>query len=106
MRTNEKVTVLHELKDINVKVDYFWSADNKLINWNEQVPLPVGWIRAKVKIDLLEFTEHFEGLDKTADFNVCRLFINETFIGELLEAELKQTEHTEFYYCRVCVGHG
>lgn len=32
MRTNEKRTTLHEYSDCTIKVNYFWSADDKVIN--------------------------------------------------------------------------
>lgn len=35
MRTNEKTTPLQEFEDINVRVDYFWATDDKLVNWND-----------------------------------------------------------------------
>ena len=84
MITNEKTTTLQEFEDINVRADYFWATDDRLVNWNDQVNLPIGWLHAKVKIDLLEFTETYEELDKTMDLRVQRLYINEEFIGELI----------------------
>lgn len=84
MRTNEKITTMQEFEDINVRADYFWATDDKLVNWNEQVNLPIGWLHAKVRVDLLEFTETFEELSKSMDIAIQRLYINDEFIGELV----------------------
>ena len=105
MRTNEKTTPLQEFDDINIRVDYFWATDDKLVNWNDQVDLPIGWLHAKVKIDLLEFTEVFEELDKTFDAKVQRLYINEEFIGELIGIDVVKGETGYIFKCAVCVGY-
>lgn len=101
MRTNEKTTTLQEFEDINVKVDYFWVTDDKLVNWNDQVELPAGWLHAKVKIDLLEFTETFENTDKAMDVKIQRLYINEEFIGELISIGIVEG----IMKCAVAVGY-
>jgi hypothetical protein len=101
MRTNEKTTVLSEFSDINVKADYFWATDDKLVNWNDQVNLPVGWLHAKVRVDLLEFTETFEELDKSMDVAIQRLFINDEFIGELVGIAVVK----DILKCAVLVGY-
>jgi hypothetical protein len=109
MRTNEKTTTLASREDVNVRVDYFWidhEHEGKLINWTDQVELPIGWLHANVRIDLLEFTEHFEGLDRTQDFKVPQLYINEEFIGELLGTKLKHVDGREVLKCAVAVGCG
>lgn len=105
MRTNEKVTPLQEFDDINVRVDYYWATDDKLVNWNDQVDLPIGWLHAKVKTDLLEFTEVFEELDKTMDLKVQRLYINEEFIGELIGIGITKGETGPIMRCAVCAGY-
>ena len=106
MRTNEKVTIIQEMTDVNVRVNYFWHTDEKLINWNDNVDFPVGWLHANVVIDKLEFTEEFEGLGKTVNFEVYRLHINDTFIGELIEAGDKEAESGTIFMFSVVVGHG
>jgi hypothetical protein len=103
MRTNEKTTTLQEYNDIHVKADYFCVTDDKLVNWNDQVNLPAGWIHAKVKIDLLEFTETFEERDKAMDVKVQRLYINDDFIGELIGVGVVQGETGLIMKCAVCV---
>lgn len=106
MRTNEKTTTLATNEDVNVRVDYFWvDKDGKLINWNDQIDLLIGWLHAKVRIDLLEFTETFESSDETKDFKILRLYVNDAFIGELLGADPKETEHGEILKCAVAVGY-
>lgn len=57
-------------------------------------------------MDLLEFTETFDSLDKTANFAVAQLYINEEFIGELFNIEEKETEHGTMLKCVVIVGYG
>ena len=90
MRTNETITPIREWDDINVKVKYFISKGGV----QEEVDaysmgLPIAWIHSNVKIDLLEFTEVFEEDNKSTRFAVCRLFINDTFIGGLIEIDDK-----------------
>lgn len=106
MRTNEKRTTLHEYSDCHVKVNYFWCTDDKVINWNDQVTLPKVWLHAKARLDLLEFTEEFEGLGTTKDFSVFELYLNDQFIGELIEAGMVNQETIEYLKCEVAVGYG
>lgn len=105
-RTNEKRTTVHEWDDVNVKVDYFWAEDDKMIKCNDQVPLPIGWLHAKVRVDLLEFTENFEGLGITKDFRASQLYINDEFIGELFDIQLEAGETSTYLKCEVIVGAG
>ena len=106
MRTNEKVTVLASLDNAKVRVDYFCLSDGKPILWNDQVNLPIGWLHAKVKVDLLEFTEQAENQDSSMDVKVCRLHINDAFIGEVLGAEVKETDSGPFIKYKVAVCYG
>lgn len=90
MRTNETITPLREWNDINVKVKYFVS--NGDMRTLEEVDassagLPIAWIHSKVRMDLLEFTEVSEEDNKSVRFAVCRIFINDTFLGGLAEFE-------------------
>lgn len=105
-RTNEKRTIIHEWDDVNVKVDYFWAEDDKMIKYNDQVPLPIGWLHAKVRVDLLEFTENFESLEITKDFRVSQLYINGEFIGELFDIQMEAGEVSTYLKCEVIVGAG
>ena len=107
MRTNEKTTVLASNEDVNVKVDYYWVAeDDKLINWNDKVHMPVGWIHSNVRIELFEFTESFEGINEAKDFKALKLYINDEFIGELIGTDTKETKSGEILKCAVAVGYG
>jgi hypothetical protein len=106
MRTNEKVTTIHEWDDINVKVNYFWAEDDKMVKCNDQVPLPVGWLHAKVRIDLLEFTENLEGLGISHDFHISQLYINDEFIGELFEIKMEEGASSTYLRCDVVIGAG
>lgn len=105
MRTNEKRITINEWPDVNIRADYFWATDDRLVNWNDQVNLPVGWLHAKARLDLLEFTETFENLDKSMDVAVFQLYINDEFIGELSNIEEKKTEHGTILKCAVVVGY-
>ena len=104
MRTNEKTTPIHEWDDVSVKARYFIGGA-KMVDVTSQEPLPVGWIHAKVRIDLLEFTETFENLDKTLDVHVFRLYINDEFVGELFDVKQEQTECGLVIKCEVIVGY-
>ena len=93
MRTNETTTPIREWDDINIKVKYFISKGD--MRTLEEVDassagLPIAWIHSKVKMDLLEFTEVSEEDNKSVRFAVCRLFINDAFIGGL--AEIKEED--------------
>lgn len=106
MRTNEKRTTIHEWDDINVKVNYFWAEDDKMVKCNEQVPLPVGWLHAKVRIDLLEFTEDLDGLGISHDFHISQVYINDEFIGELFEVKMEEGASSTYLRCDVVIGAG
>jgi len=99
MRTNEQVATVYEHKDVSVKVDYFLANEDKMVCCNETAEHPTAWIHADVKVDLLTFTETFEGLDKSMDLTVCRLYINDEFIGEIFDSEMYEAENgTVFKY--------
>ena len=106
MRTNEKRTTIHEWDDINVKVNYFWAEDDKMVKCNDQVPLPVGWLHAKVRIDLLEFTENLDGLGISHDFHISQVYINDEFIGELFEIKMEEGASSTYLRCDVVIGAG
>lgn len=106
MRTNEKTTTLATNEDVNVRVDYFWvDKEGRLINWNEQTNLPIGWLHANVRMDLQEFTETFEASGEAKDFRIMKLYINDSFIGELLGADIKETDCGDVLKCAVAVGY-
>lgn len=105
MRTNEKTTTLQEFNGFTVKVRYFWTTDDKMIRYDEGARLPIGWINSNVRIDMLEFTETFEELDKSMDVKVQRLYINDEFIGELFDVDLEETEHGLILKCDVIIGY-
>ena len=104
MRTNEKTTPIIEWDDVNVMARYF-AAGDQMVDITGQVSLPVGWIHSKVRIDLLEFTETFENLDKTLDVHVFRLYVNDEFIGELFDVKQEQTAHGLLIKCEVIIGY-
>jgi hypothetical protein len=104
MRTNEKVTTLHEWDDANVKARYYIGGD-KLVDVTDQTPLPVGWLHSKVRIDLLEFTETFESLDKTMDVKAARLYVNDEFIGDLFDVAQEEAEFGLLIKCNIMVGY-
>ena len=106
-RTNEKRTTLHEYEDCSISVDYFWaSEEDGLILWNTEVNLPTGWIHSKVRVDLFEFTENFESLEKAMDFKTLQLYINDAFIGELVDIREEPTDKGLILRCSVVVGAG
>lgn len=102
-RTNEKTTPLHTINDINVKVAYFLIKESKLVRCT--VPIgPEGWLHAKVKTDLYEFTEVFEEDNKSVDVQMQRLYINDKLIGELLDVAFAEAESGLILKCNVCIA--
>ena len=104
MRTNEKTTTLLEFEDINVKARYFTAGD-KMVDVTADAQLPVGWLHAKVKVDLLEFTETFETTHTAMDVRVARLYVNDEFIGELFDVKQEETKFGPLIKCEVIVGY-
>lgn len=106
-RYNEKRTTIHEYEDINVKVRYLWLADNKVLDVSESLGRPFGWLHSKVRVDLYEFTEHFESMDQDLDVKVLQLFINDEYVGELNTVEEKVTDYNQMILsCGVIIGNG
>ena len=106
-RTNEKRTTIHKYEDANVLINYVWANDDELIDWNDEVDdLLRAYLHAKVRVDLLEFTENFEALDKTVDFQAFQLYINGEFLGQLANIEEKEITHGPLVICTVIVGAG
>ncbi len=105
MRTNEMVTPVYEREDVSVKVDYFMAGKDKMVCCNDTAEYPTAWIHAKVKVDLLTFTETFEGLEKTMDVGVCRLYVNDTFIGEIFDSATSETENGIIYKYNVVLAY-
>jgi hypothetical protein len=105
-RTNEKRTVVHEYNDLSVVVSYFWVDGEQLTDITSEVDLPEAWIHAKARVDLLEFTENFESLGNSMDFKTLQLYVNDEYVGELLEIKEDTGKFGSILKCKVAVGAG
>lgn len=102
-RTNEKQTTIQEFDDASVKVNYFSIEDEDLTPCGQAGHLLGGWIHCKVRIDLLEFTEWTEALERLVDFKIFQLYVNDEFIGELINVRDEATPHGIVLFCSVVV---
>ena len=103
---SEERILIHDLKKVNVKVDFLWDTKSELVDWNDCVMYPTFWTDVDVRVETLTFAEQLLG--QVFVFNTQQLFINDQCIsGDVLDFRCERDNSGKItVFCKVVVGWG
>jgi hypothetical protein len=82
-RKDESREILFEAKNVSLKLDFYWNAHGKRINWNKNVKVQKNYSKVDIKVERYVFTQVFESIEDTT-FETLQLFVN----GKLVEGDV------------------
>ena len=96
--------VLHELRGVNLKVDFFLGTRKELLNNSKCIAYSICWNGVDVRIDLITFTEQLSELDFY--FSAQQLFIDDHVItGDVIDFHWEVDEKEKIIaYCKILIG--
>ena len=96
--------VLHELKGVNLKVDFFLGTRAELLDSAKCLAYTLCWDSVDILIDLTTFTEQVHDLDFY--FSAQRLIIDDHVIsGEVIDFHWETDEDGKIIvYCKILIG--
>ena len=96
--------VLHELRGVNLKVDFFLGTRKELLNNSKCIAYSICWKGVDVRIDLITFTEQLSELDFY--FSAQQLFIDDHIIsGDVIDFHWEIDEAGLIIaYCKILIG--
>ena len=100
----EDRVVLHELRGVNVKVDFFLGTRSDLLNNTRCVAYSTCWREVDIRVDLITFTEQLSDLDFY--FSSQQLSIDDQLItGDVIDFHWEADENGKIIaYCRILIG--
>jgi hypothetical protein len=100
----ETRVVLHELKGVNLKVDFLLGTRKDLLENIDCLTYSVCWAIVDVRVDAITVTERVSGLDFC--FSVQQLIIDDHVIsGEVIEFKEEVNEHGVITICcKILIG--
>ena len=96
--------VLHELKGVNVKVDFFLGTRAELLNNAKCIAYSICWKHTDIRVDLITFTEQLSDLDFY--FSTQQLFIDDhVILGDVIDFNWEVDEAGLIIaYCKILIG--
>ena len=96
--------VLHELRGVNLKVDFFLGTRAELLNNTKCIAYAVCWRGVDVRVDSITFAEQV--LDLDFYFRAQQLYINDSIIfGDVIDFNWEINEKEKIIaYCRILIG--
>jgi hypothetical protein len=96
--------VLHELRGVNLKVDFFLGTRAELLNDAQCIAYSICWKNVDIRVDLLTFTEQLSDLDFY--FSTQQLYIDDHAItGDVIDFHWEVDEHGLIIaYCKILIG--
>ena len=96
--------VLHELRNVNVKVDFFLGTRKELLDNSKCIAYSICWRGVDVRVDLITFTEQLYELDFY--FSGQQLFIDDHVItGDVVDFHWESDENGKIIaYCKILIG--
>jgi hypothetical protein len=96
--------VLHELRGVNLKVDFFLGTRKELLDNSKCIAYSICWKGVDVRIDLITFTEQLSELDFY--FSAQQLFIDDHIIsGDVIDFHWEVDETGLIIaYCKILIG--
>ena len=95
--------VLHELKGVNLKVDFFLGTRAELLNNARCIAYSICWKNVDIRVELLTFTEQL--LDIDFYFSAQQLFIDDHAIsGDVIDFHWETDEAGLIIaYCKILI---
>ena len=96
--------VLHELRGVNVKVDFFLGTRKDLLNNTRCIAYSTCWREVDIRVDLLTFTEQLYDLDFY--FSAQQLAIDDHLIsGDVIDFHWEVDDAGKIIaYCKILIG--
>lgn len=96
--------ILHELRGVNIKVDFFLGTRSDVINQAKCVAYSVCWQKVDIRVDLVTFTEQISELDFF--YSGQQLYIDDHMIsGDIVDFYLEATEPNKLTaFCKIAIG--
>ena len=96
--------VLHELKGVNLKVDFFLGTRKELLENAKCIAYSICWRGVDVRVDTITFTEQVSELDFY--FSGQQLFIDDHIItGDVIDFRWEITDNNKIIvYCKILIG--
>ena len=98
----DRVT-LHELKGVNVKVDFFLGTRKELLDRSKCIAYSICWKAVDIRVDIITFTEQLSDLDFY--FSAQQLFIDDHVIsGDVIDFTWETDELGKIIaYCKILI---
>lgn len=96
--------ILHELRGVNVKVDFFLGTRKDLLDDSKCMAYSICWRGVDVRVDTITFTEQISDLDFY--FSGQQLFIDDHIItGDVVDFRWESDENNKIIaYCKILIG--
>lgn len=96
--------MLHELRGVNVKVDFFLGTRKELLDTSKCVAYSICWRVVDIRVDMITFTEQLSDLDFY--FSTQQLFIDDHVIsGDVIDFHWEADENDKIIaYCKILIG--
>ena len=96
--------VLHELRGVNLKVDFFLGTRAELLDDARCIMYSICWKNVDIRIDLITFTEQLSDLDFY--FSAQQLFIDDHIIsGDVIDFNWEADDKGKIIaYCKILIG--
>ena len=96
--------VLHELRGVNLKVDFFLGTRKELLDRSKCIAYSICWKGVDVRVDLITFTEQLSDLDFY--FSAQQLFIDDHMLsGDVIDFNWETDESGKIIaYCKILIG--
>ncbi len=96
--------VLHELKGVNVKVDFFLGTKRELLDNSRCIAYSICWKDVNVRVDMITYTERISELDFF--FSVHQLFIDDQMIsGDVIDFHWEVGDAGRIIaFCKILIG--
>jgi hypothetical protein len=96
--------VLHELRGVNLKVDFFLGTRKELLDRSKCIAYSICWKNVDIRVDLITFTEQLSDLDFY--FSVQQLFIDDHMLsGDVVDFNWEMDEAgLIIVYCKILIG--
>ena len=96
--------VLHELKGVNVKVDFFLGTEKEFLDRVGCIAYSICWEAVDIRVDMITVTEQLSELDFY--FSAQQLFIDDHVIsGDVVDFRCEADENGRIIaYCKILIG--